>query len=53
MMQWQAKISYLTAENKKANHTVHSLMVNKNHFNTLNVKNKTNFHISKGWQKRL
>ena len=38
-----SSISYLTAENEKANHTVHLLMVNFNHFNTLNVKNKSKF----------
>ena len=30
-----SSIPYLTAENKKANHTVHSLMVNNNYFDTL------------------
>ena len=33
-----SSISYLIAENKKVNHTLHLLMVNNNHFNTLNKK---------------
>ena len=36
-----SSIPFLTAENVKAKHTVHLLMVNNNHFNTLNVKNKS------------
>ena len=43
-----SSISYLTAENEKANHTIHLLMINNNHFNTLNVKNKSKFlHFQK------
>ena len=45
-----SSIPYLTAENEKANHIVHLLMVNNNHFNTLNVKIYANFHFSKRWK---
>ena len=38
-----SSIYCLTSENEKANHTVHLLMVNNNHFNTLNIKNITKF----------
>ena len=41
-------IPYLTTEKEKTNHTVHLLMVNNNHFNTLNVINKSKFlHFQK------
>ena len=33
-----SSIPYLTAENEKANYTVHLLMINNNHFNTLKCK---------------
>ena len=43
-----SSIPYLTAENVKAYHIVHLLMVNNNHFNTLNVKSKSKFsHFQK------
>ena len=48
-----SSIPYLIAENVKANHTVHLLMVNNNHFNALNIKINANFHISKRWKERL
>ena len=35
-----SSIPYLTAEDEKADHIVHLLMVNNNDFNTLNIKNK-------------
>ena len=48
-----SSIPYFTAENVKANHTVHLLMVINNHFNTLNVKNKSKFSHFQKVKKRL
>ena len=43
-----SSIPYLATENEKANHTVYILIVNNNHFNTLNVINKSKFsHFQK------